>query len=101
MKEHFLNRIGVYKLGLKESFLNLKCNDELTYSDVAIRKQKDGEYVISASYYGHLLPEEPVLNTIGGYFCNLPSCKERSAILSSLAHRTYDSLVSSVFGSSE
>ena len=93
--------VPLYKLGLKESFLNLKCNDELTYSDVAIRKQKDGEYVISASYYGHLLPEEPVLNTIGGYFCNLPSCKERSAILSSLAHRTYDSLVSSVFGSSE
>lgn len=91
----------LYKLGLKESFLNLKCNDELIYSDVAIRKQKDGEYVISASYYGHLLPEKPVLNTIGGYFCNLPSCKERSAILSSLAHRTYDSLVSSVFGSSE
>lgn len=93
--------VPLYKLGLKESFLNLKCNDELIYSDVAIRKQKDGEYVISASYYGHLLPEKPVLNTIGGYFCNLPSCKERSAILSSLAHRTYDSLVSSVFGSSE
>ena len=93
--------VPLYKLGLKESFLDLKCNDELIYSDVAIRKQKDGEYVISASYYGHLLPEKPVLNTIGGYFCNLPSCKERSAILSSLAHRTYDSLVSSVFGSSE
>ena len=93
--------VPLYKLGLKESFLNLKCNDELIYSDVAIRKQKDGEYVISASYYGHLLPEKPVLNTIGGYFCNLPSCKERSAILSSLAHRTYDTLISSVFDSSE
>lgn len=93
--------VPLYKLGLKESFLNLKCNDKLTYSDVLIRKQKDGEYVISASYCRHPLPETPILNTIGGYYCNLPSCKERSAILSSLAHRTYDSLVSSVFGSSE
>lgn len=93
--------VPLYKLGLKESFLNLKCNDELTYSDVVIRKQKDGEYVISASYCGHPLPETPILNTIGGYYCNLPSCKERSAILSSLAHRTYDSLISSVFDSSE
>ena len=93
--------VPLYKLGLKESFLNLKCNDELTYSDVVIRKQKDGEYVISASYCGHPLPETPILNTIGGYYCNLPSCKERSAILSSLAHRTYDSLISPVFDSSE
>lgn len=91
----------LYKLGLKESFLNIKCNYELTYTDVVIRKQKDGEYVISASYCGHPLPETPILNTIGGYYCNLPSCKERSAILSSLAHRTYDSLISSVFDSSE
>lgn len=93
--------VPLYKLGLKESFLNLKCNDELTYSDVVIRKQKDGEYVISASYCGHPLPETPILNTIGGYYCNLPSCKERSAILSSLTHRTYDSLISPVFDSSE
>ena len=93
--------VPLYKLGLKESFLNIKCNYEITYTDVVIRKQKDGEYVISASYCGHPLPETPILNTIGGYYCNLPSCKERSAILSSLAHRTYDSLVSSLFGSSE
>ena len=91
----------LYELGLKESFLNIKCNYELTYTDVVIRKQKDGEYVISASYCGHPLPETPILNTIGGYYCNLPSCKERSAILSSLAHRTYDSLILSVFDSSE
>lgn len=93
--------VPLYKLGLKESFLNIKCNYEITYTDVVIRKQKDGEYVISASYCGHPLPETPILNTIGGYYCNLPSCKERSAILSSHAHCTYDSLISSVFDSSE
>lgn len=93
--------IPLYKLGLQESFLNLKFNYELSYSDVVIRKQKSGEYVISASYNSYPLPEYPIHNTIGGYFCTLPSCKERSAILSSLAHRTYDTLISSVFDSSE
>lgn len=93
--------IPLYKLGLQESFLNMKFNYELSYSDVVIRKQKSGEYVISASYNSYPLPESPIHNTIGGYFCTLPSCKERSAILSSLAHRTYDTLISSVFDSSE
>lgn len=93
--------VPLYRLGLKESFLNLKCNHELAYSDVVIRKQKSGEYVISASYNSHPLPESPIHNTIGGYYSTLPSCKERSAILSSLVHRTYDPLISSVFDSSE
>lgn len=91
----------LYKLGLKESYLNLKCNYEITYTDVVIRKQKDGEYVISACHNGHQLPDTTILNTIGGYYSNLPSCKERSAILSSLVHQTYDSLILSLFGSSE
>lgn len=91
--------IPLYKLGLKESFLNQKYNRELSYSDVVIRKQKSGEYVISASYNSYPLPEVPIHKTIGGYYCTLPSCKERSAILSSLAHLTYDTLISSVFDS--
>ena len=58
--------IPLYKLGLQESFLNLKFNYELSYSDVVIRKQKSGEYVISASYNSHPLPESSIPNTIGG-----------------------------------
>jgi hypothetical protein len=87
----------LYEIGLKESFLNQKCNHELAYSDVAIRKRKDGNYVLSASYNKNKLPEMPILNAIGGYYSNLPPCKERNAILSTLVHHAYDDMISAAF----
>ncbi len=85
--------IPLYMIGLKESFLNKKCNAEIVFSDVVVRKQKGGNYIISANYNGINLPETPIMATIGGYYHNLPICEEKKAILFSLVHHTYDHLI--------
>lgn len=80
----------LHQLGLKESFLNHQYNQQIVYTDVAIRKYKTGDYVITASYNGTPLPETPIPITLGAYIINLPDSKERKAILVSLTHQTYD-----------
>jgi len=77
-------------MGLKEIFLNHQYNQQIVYTDVAIRKYKTGDYVITASYNGTPLPEMPIPITLGAYIINLPDSKEKNTILVSLTHQTYD-----------
>lgn len=80
----------LHQLGLKEIFLNHQYNQQIVYTDVAIRKYKTGDYVITASYNGTPLPEMPIPITLGAYIINLPDSKEKNTILVSLTHQTYD-----------
>lgn len=90
------NVCALYQMGLRESFLNFKADQRLTYSAVVIRKRIGGNYVVSASFNGSKLPETAVPNFVGAYYFRLPDCKERKALLYAAAHRTYDRLVSSI-----
>ena len=81
---------AAYQIGLEESFLNRKYDKQITYMDVAIRKRKAGGYIISAVYNGTQLPEVPIPNSLGSYYCKLPKCKEKDTILVSLVHQTYE-----------
>lgn len=80
----------LYRLGLKESFLNHKYDNQIIYTNVAIRKCRAGNYVITASHHGTPLPEFSIPSTLGAYALNLLDSKERNAMLISLAHQTYD-----------
>jgi hypothetical protein len=90
------NVCALYQMGLKESFLNFKADQRFSYSAVVIRKRIGGDYVVSATFNGSKLPETAIPNYVGGYYFRLPDCKEREALLYAVAHRTYDSLVSSI-----
>ncbi len=81
---------AAYQIGLEESFLNRKYDKQMTYTDVVVRKSKAGEYVLSAVYNGTQLPEVPIPNSLGSYYCKLPKCKEKDTILVSLVHQTYE-----------
>ena len=84
---------AAYQIGLEESFLNRKYDKQITYMDVAIRKRKAGGYIISAVYNGTQLPEVPIPNSLGSYYCKLPKCKEKDTILVSLVHQTYEKII--------
>lgn len=87
---------ALHQMGLKESFLNFKADQRLSYSAVVIRKQIGGDYMVSASFNGGKLPDMAVPNYVGGYYFRLPDCKEKEALLYIVAHRSYDGLVSSL-----
>lgn len=90
---HYLHPL--YQLGLKESFLNHQYNQQIIYTDVAIRKCKTGDYVITASYNGRALPETSISNTLGAYIINLSDSKEKNSIISTLAHQIYENRIAS------
>src|SRR5574344_1208682 len=90
---HYLHPL--YQLGLKESFLNHQYNQQIIYTDVAIRKCKTGDYVITASYNGTALPETSISNTLGAYIINLSDSKEKNSIISTLAHQVYENRIAS------
>lgn len=88
----------LFQLGLKEStLLNFKANRQFIYYDVVIRKRMGGDYVISACCNDNPLPETPISNVVGGYYVKLPECLEKRAILSAVAHQSYDGLVSTIW----
>lgn len=91
----FPKEIVLYKMGLRESFLNNKYNKDLVYHHVCMRKRMDGEYVVSAQYGSTKLPEISVNNHIAIYYSRLPCCLEKRAILSAIVHGAYDKLLSS------
>lgn len=93
---HFTHLI--YQIGLTESYLNQKCDMRIIYTDVAIRKCKGGAYAITASYNGNQLNEKYISTALGAYYCSLPECKERSAILFSLVHQSYDKTIAGAMG---
>jgi hypothetical protein len=88
----------LFQMGLKEStLLNFKANRQIVYYDVVIRKRMGGDYIISACCNDNPLPETPISNVVGGYYHKLPECLEKRAILSAVAHQSYDGQVSTIW----